>query len=217
MSRALLLVGSPKSEQSASRSFGEAITTRLQAHGWETSAERIKPTFRSSERMEALLEEIERADLVVLSFPLYVDTVPAPVMRVLEKWADRGVRRGQRIAVLAQCGFPEAYHIDPAIETCRRFAAEVGLEWAGHLAFGMGGSIEGRPPEQSPLARRVHLFDSAAEALAGGAAIPRAATDAFKKPVVPPWAYPAFGQVMWRMEARRRGCVEPLTLRRYAQ
>ncbi len=222
MSRALLLVGSPKPRASASLSFAEALGTRLQARGWECGTERIVPALRDEARMAGLLTAASEADLVVLAFPVYVDSLPAPVLALLEEWAERGCApvpglRRPRFAVLAQCGFPEASHCDVAVEVCRLFAARCGLEWSGALAFGMGGAIEGRPVESSPLAGRTDALDAAADALAAGTPIPSASTEAFARPLSPSWVYPLVGGFMWSLQARKRGCEEPLRLRRYAQ
>lgn len=222
MSRALLLVGSPKTRTSASLAFAEAVGTRLEARGWECSTERVVAALRDEARMAALLAAAGEADLVVLAFPVYVDSLPAPVLALLEAWAERaqalapGVRP-PRLAVLAQCGFPEASHCDVAVEVCRLFALRCGLEWSGALAFGMGGAIEGRPVENSPLAGRLGALDAAADALAAGAPIPSASTEAFARPLSPPWVYPLVGGLVWARQARKRGCEEPLRFRRYAQ
>ena len=84
MSRALLLIGSPKPTASASASFAEAVGQRLEARGWTVQTERILPTFRHEERMDSLLDVLAESDRVVLSFPVYVDSLPAPVLRLLE-------------------------------------------------------------------------------------------------------------------------------------
>lgn len=218
MSRALVLIGSPKPKASASRSFAEAVAERLEVRGWETSVERALPATRSAEAMGRLIGTIAEADLVVLSFPVYIDTLPAPLVAVLEEYVAWGPgQRSQMLAVLTQCGFPEASHCDVAVEVCRRFAAEAGMTWAGHLAFGMGGGIESRRPEQSPLAGRMPALEAAAEALAAGEPIPAESTAAFAKPLVPPWGYPLMGRFMWGRAARKSGCTERLGLRRYAR
>lgn len=223
MSRALLLVGSPKPRGSASRGFAEALGARLGARGWECVTERVTPIARDAAQAAVLLEAIDGADLVVLSFPVYVDSLPAPVLRLLEEWSaaiDAGRFASQapkRLAVLTQCGFPEASHCDVAIEVCRLFAERTGVEWAGALAFGMGGAIESNPIERSPLAGRLDAFDAAADALAAGEAIPASSTESFARPLAPAWVYPLIGGFAWSRLARKRGCTEPLRLRRYAQ
>lgn len=219
----LLLIGSPKPGASASRSFGEAVLGRLAARGAETRTARVTPAFRSPEAMDLLLMDVAWADLVLLSFPVYVDTLPAPVMRLLETWASRaGARettatRPVRLAALVQCGFPEARHCASAVDVCEEFCRESGVGWAGALAFGCGGAISGRTPEQSPLAKAVPALDEAVEALAAGRAIPDEARRVVGRQFAPIWAYTLFGGLGWWWIARKRGCREPLRLRRYLQ
>lgn len=223
MSRALLLAGSPKPGVSASRSFAEAVGSRLEARGWDTRTERVSPAFADATRMGELLDAIAESDLVVLAFPVYVDSPPAPVLRLLETWESAiadGAFAGtapKRLAVLTQCGFPEASHCDFSVAVCRRFAEKTGVAWAGALAFGMGAAIEGRVPEQSPLNGRIEQLDAAVDALAADDVIPAEATAAFARPLAPAWSYPLLGGRMWSRQAKSRGCTEPLNLRRYAQ
>jgi hypothetical protein len=122
----------------------------------------------------------------------------------------------RRLAVLTQCGFPEASHCRVAVETCRLFAQETGVTWAGSLAFGMGASIEGGSVERSPLSGRLNSLDAAAEALASGQPIPDSSTQAFARPLAPAWTYPLLGGWGWSRQAKQRGCTEPLTFKRYA-
>jgi NAD(P)H-dependent FMN reductase len=220
---ALLLVGSPKPAASASRSFGEALLSRLAARGATIRTAPVTPSFRSEEKLAELTEKIAWADLVVLSCPIYIDSLPAPVTRLLEAWAtgvEANARVGsgsKRLALLAQCGFPEARHCDVAVDVCRQFCVEAGAEWAGALAFGTGGALEGRPIERSPLARAVPALDAAADALAAGQPIPSSASAAFAKPIAPAWVYTLFGGLAWWRLARKRGGKERLRLRRYPQ
>jgi hypothetical protein len=220
---ALLLIGSPKPGASASRSFGDAALGRLTARGAETRTGRVTPSFRSPETMDRLMTDIDWADLVLLSFPVYVDTLPAPVMRLLETWCrragdtERAARRPVRLAALVQCGFPEAQHCAAAIDVCEEFCRESGVGWAGALAFGCGGALSGRTPERSPLAKAVPALDQAAEALAAGRAIPEEARRVFGRQFAPAWAYTLFGGLGWWWIARKHGGRESLRLRRYAQ
>jgi hypothetical protein len=219
----LLLIGSPKPGTSASRSFGEALVGRLAARGAETRVARITPTFRSSSAMDDRIADIGWADLVVLSFPVYVDSLPAPAMRLLETWARRagtpGTSTGRRVrlAVLVQCGFPEVQHCAAAIEVCQEFCRQTGVGWAGALAVGTGGALSGRTIERSPLAKVAPALDEAAGALAAVGEIPVNASRAFGRQFAPTWTYTLLGGLGWWWLARKRGGREPLRLRRYPQ
>ncbi len=219
----LLLIGSPKPGASASRSFGEAMLDRLAARGAETRMARATPAFRSPDAMDRLMTDIDWADLVLLSCPVYMDTLPAPVMRVLEMWARRAGAPGPaighrvRLAALVQCGFPEVQHCTSAIDVCEEFCRESGVGWAGALAFGCGGALAGRTLERSPLAKVVPALDEAVDALAAGREIPAEARRAFGRQFAPTWTYTLFGGLSWWWIARKRGGRESLRLRRYPQ
>jgi hypothetical protein len=220
MSHALMLVGSPKRGDSASASFAAAMAGRMEDRGLVVHTERV-PRDTSGDKLAPLMAAIIDADLVVLAFPVYVDSLPAPVVALLEAWreaAEAGALgdRPRRLAVLTQCGFPEVEHCLAAIDICEVFAGTVGAEWAGALAFGVGGTIEGRDLGKSPLGGRMVDLDAAADALAAGTPIPDDVSERFARPLIPPRLYPLFGYFMWRGAARKRGCTEPLTLRRYA-
>ena len=88
---------------------------------------------QSEEATEELLAAVAAADLVVLSFPLYVDSLPAPVdpraradRRLARGGRARrpGARRAEQPAFVAICqsGFPEVEHNEVALEICRNFA-----------------------------------------------------------------------------------------------
>ena len=101
--RAVLLVGSPRTGKSTSSSLGGYLFEQLQARGIETQTLQIYTSFNSQTRMDALYEALDNADLVVLAFPVYVDTLPAPVTATLEKIAAR--RQGNSSKISLCCHF----------------------------------------------------------------------------------------------------------------
>jgi NAD(P)H-dependent FMN reductase len=219
MIRAILLIGSPKPGKSASRTFAEAVATGLEARGLTARTERITPSLGDA-RLGELLATIADSDLVVLAFPVYWDSLPAPVLHLLEAWASAAADGSmpaapRRLAVLTQCGFPEASHCQVAVDICRHFAEKNAITWSGSLAFGMGGAIAGGSLEQSPLRPRLNAFNAAVDALAAGEPVPTASVESFARPLVPAWTYPLLGGFAWSRQAKKQGCAEPLTLKRY--
>ena len=221
MSRALLLIGSPKPGKSASRTFAEAVGSRLESRGLETRVERVAPSFRDELRLDELLDAIAavrpRRALVPGLRRLAARAGPAPARGVgggrRRRLDDRRARR--RLAVLTQCGFPEASHCQVAIEVCRLFAEKTGVAWAGALAFGMGGSIEGGSVEQSPLAGRLGCARRGCRRAGRRSADSDVGDRGVRAPARPSWTYPLLGGWMWSRQAKKRGCTEPLTLKRY--
>ncbi|MEA3239605.1 MAG: NAD(P)H-dependent oxidoreductase, partial [Candidatus Bipolaricaulota bacterium] len=155
--RVLLLVGSPKAPgKSVSEALGAYVVEKLGTRGWSSETIFIRMSLQSDEGRAALLEAVKTADLIILSFPLYVDSLPAPVIRAMELIAERRLDKKTRLAVIANCGFPEAQHNNVAMDICQRFAHASGLEWAGGLALGMGGAVSSqRLKEQGGMVGKI--------------------------------------------------------------
>jgi NAD(P)H-dependent FMN reductase len=218
--RAVLLVGSPRTRKSTSASLGSYLFEQLAKRGVQSETLQVYPAFSSPARTALALEKLEAADLVVLAFPLYVDSLPAPAIAALEKIAARrgGQPTGQRFAAIANCGFPEAFHNAPALAICSEFARQSSFAWAGSLALGGGeGVVHGMPLDQLdgraiPIKKSLEI---AADALAAGESIPAAAGDLLAKPAVPGWLYRLFSTYGWRQQARQYGVQRTIKERPY--
>jgi len=191
--RALLLVGSPKVRPtggstaagkipSTSGVLGNYLLERLQLDGWETESLTIRASVLRPDGQAELLSATDRADLILLAFPLYVDALPSLVTKALEVIATH--RRAlanplpQRLAVVVNNGFPEAHQNTVALAICHQFAAQSRIAWAGGLALGAGEAISsGRPlialDRSGPRVNHViRALDLTAAALAEGHPVP---------------------------------------------
>ena len=176
----------------------------LEKRGFATERLHVHEAVRSTQGLEAALDAVAAADLVILSLPLYVDSFPAPVIAFLEHVARRGAGRGRvQFALVIQCGFPEKEQNETAIAIAERFASEVGWTWLGALALGgletHGGSVN-------------DALDRAAEALAKGEPVPYVSL----RKTMPAWLYRLGGNFMWRRIARKNGAAGKLRARPYA-
>jgi hypothetical protein len=217
--RAVLLVGSPKTRNSTSNSLGGYLYDQLAERGIEVETVYLHTVVRSPSRMRELLDAVEAADLVTLAFPLYVDSLPAPVIEILERIAAerRGrLHRQQLFAAVANCGFPEAAQTATSVAICRAFAQEAGFAWAGSVSLGGGAAVDGQPLAGGKTARIRRSLDLAAGALAQGQAIPEAARDLMAQPMIPNWAYRWMGTFGWKRLAARYGVRKQQRSRPYA-
>lgn len=219
--RALLLVGSPRTHKSSSNSLGTYLFEQLPAPSIRTETIFIHTVLRSPEKMQALYEAVDPADLVLLAFPLYVDSLPAPVIDALERIATH--REGQLtrklLAAIANCGFLEAHHNATALAICETFARQNGFEWAGGLALGAGeGLVHGAPLNEAggPVVPIKRALEMAAAALAIGEPIPQAAIDLCAKAFIPGWLYRTMGWYGWKQQAKRWGAEKSLKRQPYA-
>ena len=173
----------------------------------------------------SMREAAATADLVVVSFPLYVDQLPAPLVEALEMVARDAktrpgatVGRGRKLMAIVQCGFPENLQCRPACDIMRQFAKEAGFSWAGALSMGMGGAIGGKPLEKAGgLGRNVaKALDRTAEALLAGGDVPSEAVALMAKPLMPRWFYVAMANFGMKSQAKKHGAKARLYDRPYA-
>jgi len=223
LQRAVLLVGSPRTRKSSSHAMGGYLFDRLAESQVQTETFYIHTSLYSPTRMQALMEAVDAADLVMLAFPLYVDSLPAPVMAALERIAARQAGKSGsrgRFAALVNCGFPEAAHNQTALAICETFARKVGFGWAGGLSLGAGeGLVHGAALADAggPAIPIKKALDLAADALARGKAIPQSAADLLARPIIPGWLYRWMGVFGWRQQAKQYGVQKVMQRQPYAQ
>ena len=208
LQKALLLVGSPKPGESSSESLGRYLFDDLERCGVQTQTLHVVKAVRMDESIAELRAAVSAADLVVLSFPLYVDSLPAPAIRALELLAEQPAAEGAPAFVaICQSGFPEVEHNAVAVEICRNFARGAGFEWAGDLVFAAGGMIGGQPLRKlrGMMRSAIKALDLAAEALAAGRPVPEEAVQLMARPPIPKFGYRFMANWGWRSQFKKRG------------
>ena len=217
----LLLIGSPKTSQNTSEALGAYLLDKMRPTGVETEMLSISQAIKADAGIDSLLKAFDRSDLVVLAFPLYIDSLPYPVVRALELIADHRSKTGapgeKRLVAICNCGFPEAEHTEGALAMCRQFARETGIEWAGGLGLGGGGSIAGKDlKERGGMVRNVRRsLEIAAEALSRGEVVPEEAVKLMSERLMPVWLYLLFGGSGWKKRARKNGVIDKMNDRPY--
>jgi len=198
---ALVLIGSPKGlETSTSARLARAVLAPFDDQGWTVDWIHLHRAVETAEGTTELVTKVSGADQVVFAAPLYVDSLPAPAIRGLERIAAaRSERTGEekvpRFAVLINCGFVESQQNDTAVGICRAFAEAAGLEWFGELTMGSAGN--------GP--KRFHrALAEAGSALSSGFPIPPSARKLTRRPAMPKLLYVIGGNVMWRRIAKKR-------------
>lgn len=196
---ALILCGSPKREKGASFELGSYLARRLETAG-------VKTVVRSCAPRDTLLADVSAADLLVLSFPLYADGIPALMKEALMQIvaSEPGPKH---CAALVQCGFLESAQNDTAIEMCRLFARDAGFVWLGGLGRGAGGMLAGKPLEQAPQPMRAtrEALDRAAELLSRGEPFSAEVKQAFRVQPLPRWLYAGAADLGFLLQLLRNG------------
>jgi hypothetical protein len=168
-----------------------------------------------------MLAAIERADVFVLVFPLYVSNLPTIVVRALEIISERRNGDGERKPFIAICqgGYPEARQSEAALAVCRQFAHQVGFEWAGGLAFGGGSVIGGQPLENMGVFTKYprQALDMTAEAIARGQPVPDKAVETMAKMLLPTWLVPPILNAVMLLRVRQAGVLKSFRARPFAR
>jgi hypothetical protein len=193
---ALLLLGSAKPIGSTSLALGLEILEPLSAAGWGTRVLRVVSHLQTPARRGAMLEAVDRADLVILSFGLYLDAPPAAVICAMQEIARHRAQlddqaAAPRLVAMVNCALAESAPAAAVLPSIRLFARQANLAWAGGLAMGMSGMIDGRPLESiGPMTRHLRgALARTADALQAGQAVPTEAIEQAARPLVPRWLF----------------------------
>jgi len=256
--RVLLLVGSPRRAHSTSQSLGGYLQKKMEQAGARGRTFHLNPVVLTEAGGRELQAEVADTDIIILATPLYVDSLPAPVIKAMGIMASRKkattiptatapapaptaiatatnaaaasavapdalaptalpTASAVRFCAIMNCGFPEYAHNLTGLEICRCFARAAGMEWAGGLAMGMGGFIDGKPLEKlGGMAGKItRALDLAAAALLEGRAIPEQAVQLMAQPVIPHWLYRAIANRAFRAMAKKNNVQEQLNARPY--
>jgi NAD(P)H-dependent FMN reductase len=219
--KALLLVGSPRGKASVSHALGAHLLAALQGRGLEPEEIFIYQALGDEKKTAALLAAVENSALLVLAFPLYVDHIPAPVMELLRRIAERRQGRpvaAQALAAVVNCGFPETAHCRTAGEIMRIFSAQAGFRFLGCLATGMGGAVGNRDlaKKPGPCRHQAKALGQAAAYLAEGKEIPPGVTKLMGKAMMPYWLYNLAADWGWKRTARKYKVSKKLRAQPYA-
>jgi multimeric flavodoxin WrbA len=218
---ALILIGSPRLKKSTSARLAAVLEEHLEKQGLKVARLYSRKVFASPQNTKELLAQIDTSDLLVLISPLYVDSLPAPVTRLLEIVAEN--RRGKEasspklFAAIINCGLPDSRQNTCALNICRIFARHSGLVWAGGLSLASGEIIGGRPLSQAqPGVRRIKkALEVAAVFLAKGQSIPNRAQQLMEKPLAPWPIYLWMGSIWFYRAARRNKATSKMHDRPY--
>jgi NAD(P)H-dependent FMN reductase len=220
---ALLLIGSPRGLKSSSASLGMYLVGQLEKQGFRGKDLHVQPRARSAEGLQRLASEVNASDVVIFAAPLYIDSIPAPLIAAMEYLHEnrKAVKppKSPLMVALVNSGFPEPAQSATALAIYQRFATMAGFTWAGGLAYASGqAAIDSRPLEKIGFtARKVRKsLDLAAAALAVGRPIPEEARAIAAKPLIPVSIFlPVGNHLWWRSRVKDRQVWKGMRARPY--
>jgi hypothetical protein len=214
---ALLLVGSAKPQgTSTSQVLGTELLQSLAARGVETEVRFVSRVTHSATTLAKFVAEVRTHQLLIVASPIYIDALPALVTKALEAIATDRTTSGElpelTVAMILNCGFPEARHASVARTIGALFARKAKARWAGALQLGCGGMINGRSLGQvGHLAAHLPtLLSAAAASLAEGRSISPETRDEFREPLMPTALYVLAGDAGWLWTSLHEGALTRL-------
>lgn len=220
----LLVSGSCRPPRANTQAMTAFLKQRLELRGAATQVLEVLPWRDADPELthEAIAAARSCQTMIILA-PVYVDTLPAPTLRLLERLcpvlrdaADGDSPGSPQVAAYAvlHSGYPEPAHQEAGLRQCGHFASQAGMQWRGGLGFGGASPIDGRPLEQagrfaSHLRQGLTLL---ADSIVAGEDVSQAATRASRRI---PFPLPGFLLVrlmnaMTRRELKNLGVAEPL-------
>jgi multimeric flavodoxin WrbA len=206
---ALIIYGSPKGMKGSAANLADYFGSKLQEKGLQVEKVAANRSLTDAEEKERLLGGFDKADVVMICFPLYVDTLPAGLLQALHMIVENGARMSQKERVLAaecHCGFPEGSQTATALANCKHFADRMGMKYAGGIGLGQGPMfIEGKVNEMKYAKNHLPLFGQAIDSIVKGEEIPKSVLDGMKRQFVPTFMYLFFVNRGWNSSAKKNG------------
>jgi multimeric flavodoxin WrbA len=215
----VLLNGSPKGRGGSSGSFGKHILDRIPGEGRIKEIHHVGKAIQNKEKWKGLVNSIMKADTIILTFPLYWDSLPSHLTKALERiyFDYKESNKSPNFYVIVHNGFPEPWHNEVAIDICHCFSKKIGYKWQGAINIGGGAAIAGRPLEETggTTLKLRETLDIAVKAISKGEPISDEVKNRLAKPLYPPWFNMVFVGIGWRRMARKKGAKTSLRAKPY--
>ncbi len=217
--KALLLIGSPKLKKSTSESLGNYLLEGLCKSGFKCSKLHVLSTLKKD--VEQLINSVNDTDILIVSSPLYIDSLPSPLIKAFEligqNRKERENAKNQSMISIVNSGFPESFHNDTALKLCKNFAYKADFQWLGGFAMGGGPAINGMPiKDLGGMTRNtVKALDIALDAIANNKSIPLEATNMMSNNLIPTWLYTLIADRGWKTQAKKFNAHKSLYAKPY--
>ncbi len=201
-----LINASPKRGNSASNTILQALEKRL-ADAEVTWYDNV------SGDVSALLHAVRGCNALVFAFPLYVDGIPANLLRQLEQICPSiaQVAPQAKVYALVNNGFYDGRQNILALEMMQHFTREAGLKWGQGIGIGAGGMIHSAPIGAGPLARLGKTLNALADTILQR----RSAENITLDPNFPRFLYIQAAHMDWRAQAKKNGLKKSELYKRY--
>jgi len=130
----LIINGSPKKKGGASAFFAKVLRCMLFSHKVTTISHGISKDYRE------IFNNLQKADAVVITVPLYVDSIPAHLIHLLKEMGQYCKNNPCKfmLYVISNAGFVGGHHNQAHLEQYKCWCERTGITWGGGLGIGGG-------------------------------------------------------------------------------
>lgn len=155
--------------------------------------------------------DILKSDVLLIVFPLYVDSLPAPLIKVLtllEQTARKMEGKPPTVYAIVNCGFYEAEHNLLALDMVENFCAHTCLPWGYGIGIGAGGivAMNSKNIEKGVASSIYTALRNMGDAIVHG----ETSANVFVRPKFPRFLYKFGGHMSWRKMAKKNGAYHSL-------
>ena len=195
----VIINGSPRGKKSNSEILIKYLCSLLEEH-------QINKYYLFSSKIDSEIKsEIHNADVLIFSFPLYIDSIPSSLLDILLKFEEEKIVNSKtKIYCIVNNGFFEGKQNQLAILQMKNWCEKIGAEWGQGVGIGAGeilSYLEKVPLGKGPLknlGKVLNLFSGNIKALKSDSEIY----------INPNWSrmlYWIQGSVAWIIKSRKNG------------
>lgn len=198
------LSGSPRKARSTSNFFIDIVKDFSKANIKNISALEF---LESKKAVEDILE----ADVFLVVTPLYIDSLPAPLIRVLEiieKTSYSFNQKKPHLYAIINNGFYESEQNTTALKILENFANATKFTWGGGLAIGAGSMLADMPDiSKGPTANVYQALIDFTNIIINDSILNQ---NIYVTPKIPRFLYFLSGNLMWKQIAKKHGVKKRL-------
>ena len=198
--RIALINGSPKAKNSTSGTLLEDVKKHLGENA-EVSDFKFSSPAISKEVIQALL----KTDILVFSFPLYVDGIPGHLLSCLTQLEEALINNPAiHVYGIVNCGFYEGRQAEFALKLLQNWCIKTGVVWSGGVGVGGGGGLALMPKMEPGIGPKAPI-DKALTALSDTILKKQITENVFTTVALPRFLYKMGAQTEWRRMIKTNG------------
>ena len=198
--RIALINGSPKVNNSASSTLLEDI----KGYGGENT-EVIRLGFHSPTISQEVIEELEKTDIWVFSYPLYVDGIPGHLLSCLVQLEEVRIHNPQiHVYGIVNCGFYEGIQAEYSLKILQNWCLKTGFIWSGGIGVGGGGGLAMMPKMEPGYGPKAPI-DKALVELSNVILKKQVRENIYVSVAFPRFLYKMGAQIGWRQMIKANG------------